>query len=40
MSSATPFSTDFLYKYSTLSVDHLKELQAFKEANVCVKKVI
>ncbi len=29
MSSATPFSTDFFYKYSTLSVDHLEELQAF-----------
>ncbi len=29
MSSTTPVSTDFFYKYSTLSVDHLKELQAF-----------
>jgi hypothetical protein len=29
MSSATPFSTDLFYKYSTLSVDHLEELQAF-----------
>jgi hypothetical protein len=29
MSSTSPFSTDFFYKYSSLSVDRLEELQAF-----------